>query len=391
MRFPINIVFSIGFILIFTACQSNQIDAVINTETPTTQTISTNTPNEVVQPSDTANPTNTQTHAPTEAFSIPTDTQIPTEALPITDTPQPEPTQSSVDGQSKAIIIDHQSVKLFEEIPDEYLEAARNIKMVFSDRSVGHNVNEALDCLTAPSWASSPAYCRRDYYDSNWNWKTYTSGAPSRISFSPDPVKYDRSNWFFEYKQGEWSALTQDFIEVLTPSFAATYDVLSYKFPYFAVDQNTGITNPETGFFADSDKNFDIYDLENLYSQYPDKIFVFWTTSLSRSIGNQVSEDFNNQMRAYALQNNKILFDIADIESHTDEGTPCFDNRDGVEYCSQNGECENYPDDGLELLAICQDYTTEINGGHLGSVSAGKIQLAKAVWVMMARIAGWNP
>jgi hypothetical protein len=31
-----------------------------------------------------------------------------------------------------------------------------------------------------------------------------------------------------------------------------------------------------------------------------------------------------------------------------------------------------------------------MNGGHLGSVSAGKIFIAKAYWVLMARIAGWD-
>ena len=83
--------------------------------------------------------------------------------------------------------------------------------------------------------------------------------------------------------------------------------------------------------------------------------------------------------------------DFADIISHTPEsGEPCFDNRDGVEYCSQNGDCENYADDGLDTPAICQDYTTEIDGGHLGSVASGKIRAAKAFWVMMAVLNGWD-
>ncbi len=52
---------------------------------------------------------------------------------------------------------------------------------------------------------------------------------------------------------------------------------------------------------------------------------------------------------------------------------------------------ENYPSDGLNRPAICQHYTTETDGGHLGSVSAGKIRVAKAVWVLMAQLAGWQP
>ncbi|HIP70515.1 MAG TPA: hypothetical protein EYH05_03870 [Anaerolineae bacterium] len=51
---------------------------------------------------------------------------------------------------------------------------------------------------------------------------------------------------------------------------------------------------------------------------------------------------------------------------------------------------ENYPDDGQDTPAICPHYTTEVDGGHLGTVSAGKIRVAKAYWVLMARLAGWD-
>ena len=54
------------------------------------------------------------------------------------------------------------------------------------------------------------------------------------------------------------------------------------------------------------------------------------------------------------------------------------------------GASENYPDDRLNLPAICQHYTRETDGGHLGNPDVGKIRLAKAFWVLMARIAGWN-
>ena len=87
------------------------------------------------------------------------------------------------------------------------------------------------------------------------------------------------------------------------------------------------------------------------------------------------STQFNDEMRRYAIEHEKVLFDAADILSHDRNGQPCYDIvNDGV----------NYP-------AICVDYTTESVGGHLGSVSGGKISMAKAFWVLMAQIAGWNP
>jgi hypothetical protein len=94
-------------------------------------------------------------------------------------------------------------------------------------------------------------------------------------------------------------------------------------------------------------------------------------------------------MRQYASANGKILFDVADILSHDPYGNPCYDNLDGVAYDNGNNS-EDHPDDGVARLATCQHYTTEVEGGHLGSVSAGSIRVAKAFWVLMARIAGWN-
>ena len=103
--------------------------------------------------------------------------------------------------QEDWIVIDHNSVDLFDEIPDEYITAARNLRLLFSDRSVGDNISSGLDCLAAPSWAESSPGCRRAYYDSNWNWRLFFQAdldagiVPVAILFEPDPVKYSRSNW----------------------------------------------------------------------------------------------------------------------------------------------------------------------------------------------------
>jgi lysophospholipase L1-like esterase len=91
--------------------------------------------------------------------------------------------------------------------------------------------------------------------------------------------------------------------------------------------------------------------------------------ALHQKVGTAESENFNQQLRAYAQANGKILFDIADIGSHRPDGTPCFD----------------IFDNGFE--ALCGDYTQD--GGHLNGL--GSQRMAKAVWVLMARLAGWVP
>ncbi|RMF79550.1 MAG: hypothetical protein D6744_09055 [Planctomycetota bacterium] len=297
----------------------------------------------------------------------------------------------------QGFVVNHRHVVLFDEIPTQYLTAAGNLRLLFSDRSVGGNTDAVLDCLTATSWADTPASCRRDYYDSAWNWKTFTEAdrlaglVPAGILYDPDPTLYDRSNWTFEYRAGAWEDLTCDFVQSLAPSYLASKDVLSYQFSYLNVTDTDDIADPAMGFFAASPDRCDIDDVESLIAQNPSKTFVFWTTSLARSIGTDVSTAFNDQMRDYCLANGHILFDFADIESHTLNGTPCYDNRDGVPYTASNGASENHPDDGFDYPAICQDYTTEVDGGHLGAVTAGGIRIAKGMWVLMARIAGWDP
>jgi len=336
-------------------------------------------------------------------------------------TPTPSPTVQPTIGPSPtlppigdAIVIDHNSVALFDQIPEQYLTIARNTPMLFSDRSVGVNIDAFLDCLAAGfpndpnDWPEAPASCRRDFYEisgSTWIWKTFSetdynnNDVPNRILYDPDPDKYNRSNWTFVYAAGDWESLIDGFVSQIVPQNVNANNVLSFQFSYLNIDHGSTIDDADIGFFVDlphdgyydNRERWDISDLEDLETQYPTKTFIYWTTSLSRGLGSIDGQNFNNQMRQYAISNDKILFDVADIESHDENGNPCYDNRDGVQYCTMSGTCENHPNDGQNIIAICQDYTTEIDGGHLGSVSGGGIQIAKAFWVLMARLAGWNP
>ncbi len=48
------------------------------------------------------------------------------------------------------IVVDHNSVALFEQIPENYLLAAQATSMLYMDRSVGGNISVGLDCLSYP-------------------------------------------------------------------------------------------------------------------------------------------------------------------------------------------------------------------------------------------------
>jgi hypothetical protein len=301
---------------------------------------------------------------------------------------------SKIKSQTGALVIDHNSVALFEQIPDEYIQAASNMKVVFVDRSVGDNIDDYLTCLTYATDEASPIRCRR-----------FANGTDPTYSVDRNMINwsrtggYPRPNWQYYgwygggippelpcgVSTGMWWDLGNCFVHYVDANPTA-YDVYSFQHSYLEVMPGRDIASPTTGYFVSQTGKVDISDMEALEARHPDKRIVYWTSSLARGIGTQESTDFNNQMRSYALAHNKILFDVADIESHDPYGNPCYDNRDGVAYGS-----ENYPDDGLNLPAICQHYTTEFNGGHLGATSIGGIRLAKAFWVLMAQLAGWSP
>jgi len=318
--------------------------------------------------------------------------------------------------RGQAIVVDHTSLPLFDSIPESYLQAARSLRVLFMDRSVGFNTHTALNCFTAASYGASPVTCRRDYRLQGGTWQMVTRTdadlaaglVPQYIRFVPDPVRYNRSNWFYYTFADTWDKMTVNFVSGLhNRSIPAAdsitnqpvnldpldFDVISFQFSYLNVDQGSTIAE----FFTRRPGAYDdVYDLEReiaevLGSANPPRVFIYWTTSLARGIGTDEATAFNDRMRQWCRENGRILFDFADIEAHDMNGSPCYDNRDGVPYTTPSGSAgENYPDDGRDIPAICQEKTTETDGGHLGTAQ-GVVSVAKGMWILMARIAGWNP
>jgi hypothetical protein len=128
------------------------------------------------------------------------------------------------------------------------------------------------------------------------------------------------------------------------------------------------------------DFNYYREKMELLEHTYPQKTFI-WTTSALWSEGlldsggvNPMSyegvQTFNQQLRAYARANNKILYDLADIESHDPDGDLCQSN-------------------GIE--ALCPEYYSGFAGDIGGHPDyTGSIRMAKGFWWLMARVSGWD-
>jgi len=280
--------------------------------------------------------------------------------------PTVQPTNRPSGGRT--IVINQDSISLYDRIPVDYLRAAERIRMLFMDRSVGSNINDGLTCLSYSSWSASPSHCRRDYTNlAQGTWKTFIQtdrNIPASIQF---PGNNNRSNITFTSGVGTWEQDLNTFLESYARNIQ-NRDIFTLQHNYLHVSSGSTIDNV---YFDPNYSGSNIYDIVALESQYPNKTFVYWTTSLARTVGTQDAQDFNDRMRVFAQTNHKILLDVAAIESHRPDGSLCTNAQ------------------GYEI--ICTEYTTETSGGHLGSVSTGKIRIAKAMWVMLAQIAGWQP
>ncbi len=270
---------------------------------------------------------------PSATTPPPTRTNLPPSATAVdTATPRPE--------ASDAIIIDQAAVAAFDQLPDEWIAAAAQIRYLHRASSIGFIINQMLDCLQGDTGARRPNYCG-EVVD----------------------TKYDRSNWDFQERPNPgWIAKVEDFIDQ-TNLQHDSFDAFGFLVDY--VDGQDGIGYPVIS-DPDNFRTRYVEPLEALEAAYPDKTFVWWTMSLART-GFENEQEFNEILRAYARSHGKILFDIAAIESHSPEGVKTVD---------ANGREVMYP-----------RYTDEDVAGHPNT--EGSQRLAKAVWVLMATLAGW--
>ncbi len=220
----------------------------------------------------------------------------------------------SARSDAQAIVAGHAATNLGS-IPDSAIATAAGLRLLVRRASVGGNISSGLDTLQTQD------------------------------------AKYDRGLWDFQDRGNPgWQAKVDDFV-AQTALQAASFDVLTMKFCY--IDPDASFT-----YYRDA--------LLGLEAGHPTKRFVWWTIPIETS-GNTARQAFNDQVRAYALANGKILFDIADIECH---------DAAGVKLTDANGR---------ELLR--PEWTSD--GGHLSS--AGAVRVASALWWLMARIGGWTP
>ncbi len=216
-------------------------------------------------------------------------------------------------------------------IPDAALADGRQLQVVFGHQSVGGNILSGLGDLQSKS--SRYAANTVDYPDSN------PSGCISQFGVGSN---------------GDPQSKIDDFVAKVNSGSMASANVAFFKFCYVDFDGGT-----------DAAAVFNAYKsaMENLETAHPGIKFVWWTAPIQTDYL-ESRHQFNELVRSYCTANNKVLFDIAAIESHKPDGT----------------------ETNASQPTLYSGYTSD--GGHLND--AGALRVARAWHWLMARIAGWN-
>ena len=239
------------------------------------------------------------------------------------------------------IVVDHTCIDAADRIiPQEALDRARRLRVVFAHQSVGFDMIRGLEALSKQQ-------------------PRYRLAMQHQINQYPD--WFDRGaglgEWFVG-SNGQPEGKLDDFAGNMRHGFGERVDVASFKFCYADFQPRT---DPQA-VFEQARRTF-----EELEKAYPKVHFVWWTCPVVRPsrLGEQRTV-YNNLVRAYVRQHGKLLVDIADIECHAPDG-------------------REIKDGSIELLY--PGYSRD-EGGHLNE--AGAQRVGRGFWWMLARLSGWS-
>jgi len=237
--------------------------------------------------------------------------------------------------KQEAIIVGHkQVVASANAYPPELLHKIKQVQWFFAHASVGSNMLDGLADLNRVD----QSHCPLEF-----------------VTTDRQPPPTTRGGAIYEHNRGNpgWKAKFDRFEEAVrggwhTPTVHVAMDKLCY------IDQGASF-------------KYYLHSMTNLETEFPDTVFVYTTIPLTTAADgdNFLRNAFNERLREWTKQNDRVLFDIADIEAHDSAGNPStFQHR------------------GKTWQKLCDKYTTD--GGHLNE--PGRQAVARGFYAISAAL-----
>lgn len=266
-------------------------------------------------------------------------------------------TAASATSHSGPIIADHHQATLsnLNKIPEEWIKKAKSdLHIVYGHTSHGSQIVDGMNGLA-------------NFKDKLYAWNSGGTSGALDLRNTPGSFGTDLGN-------GSWPAITSNYLK----------DHLDVNVVMWSwCGQVSGA--------SEADIKTYLSKMSQLEKDFPKVKFVYMTGHTDGSGVNGNLNKRNEQIRKYCRENNKILFDFADIESYDPNGRYYLDKAadDGCNYDSDgNGSREsNWAVKWQNTHKKNVDWY-ECGSAHSQPLNANR--KAYAAWYMLTRIAGWK-
>lgn len=262
-------------------------------------------------------------------------------------------------GQS-SIIVDHNCTDI-SSIPTEWVDSAKNnLYIAYGHTSHGSQLSSGMNAIEA--------YFTSGQYD--WS---HSGGTGELHLFEGDG--YDSGYMDHDCGYSGWDDETREYLDLFPE---CNVIIWSWCGQVNSVDLTSHYLNP----------------MEQLEIEYPNVKFVYMTGHLEGLGPSGSVYTANQQIRDYCINNNKILYDFADIEKYSPDADTNFQQYNADDECNYdhpNGGIRNWAVDWTnnnpthELIQITQYCTSCAHSENLNCVLKGV-----ASWWLWARLVGWQ-
>jgi PKD repeat protein len=265
-------------------------------------------------------------------------------------------------GYSQPIIANHTSTHLSQVPLDAIKNAKSNLHIAYGHTSHGSQIITGMDGLK--TFAGAP------YLGSNFTWNNGGTGGALDLRDTPFSGASDLGNPDYT----SWATSTRTYL-------AAHPEINVIMWSWCG----------QVSYASDADFANYMTQMNQLETDYPNVKFVYMTGHLDGSGESGTLNRRNEQIRAYARANNKILYDFADIESYDPDGL--------VNYMklNANDNCD------YTINSVSHNWATEWQAAHTKGVdwydmnplpqhtqALNGNQKAYAAWWLWARLGGWD-